>query len=137
MIPKKALTLFLVGGIIYYLTECLVRGYSHYTMFIAGGLIFLLIGVQNQYMRWKWALTSQMLLSCLTITVCELIIGIIVNLLLNMGVWSYAMKPHNFLGQICLMNTVLWFFYSLPAIVLDDYLRYWWFKEEKPRYKIL
>jgi len=133
----KASILFLFGGIFYYMTEIIVRGYSHWTMFIAGGLIFLLIGIENQRIRWEWALTSQMFLSCLTITICEFITGLIVNVWLGLDVWSYADKPYNLLGQICLLNSVLWFFYSLIGILADDYLRYWLFKEEKPHYKIL
>lgn len=133
----KASILFLIGGVFYYMTEIVVRGYSHWTMFLAGGLIFLLIGFENQGIRWEWALTSQMFLSCITITVCEFITGLIVNVWLKMDVWDYSMKPYNLLGQICLLNSVLWFFYSIIGIVVDDYLRYWLFKEEKPHYKIL
>lgn len=133
----KILILFLLGGCVYYLTEILARGYSHWTMFICGGLIFLLIGYENQYIRWEWALTSQMLLGCLTITICEFIVGVILNLGLHMNVWDYSMKPYNLYGQICLINSVMWFFYSLIAIVVDDYLRYKWFGEDKPHYKIL
>ena len=33
---------FLFGGVLYVLIEVLWRGYSHYSMFIAGGLGFLL-----------------------------------------------------------------------------------------------
>ncbi|MEG7531980.1 MAG: hypothetical protein RSF83_11380 [Hungatella sp.] len=28
-------------------------------------------------------------------------------------------------------------FFLLVGIVVDDWLRYWWFGEDKPRYKIL
>lgn len=136
-ILMEYLLMFFIGGLFYYATEVLVRGYSHYTMLIAGGVIFILIGLENQRIRWDWALTSQMFLSCITITVCEFICGLIVNVWLGMNVWDYSMKPYNLLGQICLLNSVLWFFYSIVAIVLDDYLRYWLFGEEKPHYKIL
>lgn len=136
-ILMEYLLMFFIGGLFYYMTEILVRGYSHYTMLIAGGVIFILIGLENQRIRWDWALTSQMFLSCITITVCEFICGLIVNIWLGMNVWDYSMKPYNLLGQICLLNSVLWFFYSIVAIVLDDYLRYWLFGEEKPHYKIL
>ena len=30
----------------------------------------------------------------------------------------------------------IWFYLSLVAIILDDYLRYWMMGEEKPKYKI-
>lgn len=136
-ILMEYLTMFFIGGLFYYATEVIYRGYSHYTMFFAGGLIFILIGLENQKIRWEWALTSQMLVACITITVCELLCGFIVNICIGMNVWDYSMKPYNFAGQICLLNTVLWFFYSLIAILADDYLRYWLFGDEKPKYKIM
>lgn len=129
--------LFLIGGVFYYLTEMVARGYSHWTMFLTGACVFLLIGLENQRFQWKWALTSQMLLACITITICEFVVGVVLNMGFDMNVWDYSHKPYNLYGQICLLNSVLWFFYSIIPIVVDDYLRYWWFGEEKPHYKIL
>ena len=43
--------------------------------------------------------------------------------------------PFNLLGQICLPFAVAWLALAAVAIVLDDYLRYWLFGEEKPRYR--
>ena len=40
----------------------------------------------------------------------------------------------NILGQICLPFTILWFFISILAIVLDDWIRYIMFDEEQPHY---
>ena len=44
--------------------------------------------------------------------------------------------PGNFLGQICPQFTLAWLALSLVGIVLDDYLRYWLFREEKPHYHL-
>ena len=51
-----------------------------------------------------------------------------------MDVWDYSNMPFNILGQICLPFTILWFFISILAIVLDDWIRYIMFDEEKPHY---
>ncbi len=83
------------------------------------------------------AIISQMAISALIITTVELITGVIVNLWLGLNVWDYSKQPYNLLGQICLLYTNIWFFLSLPAILLDDYLRYYLMKEEKPHYKFL
>lgn len=83
------------------------------------------------------SLISQMVLSSLLITALEFITGCIVNLWLGWKVWDYSRLPYNFKGQICLIFSVAWFFLSLAAILLDDYLRYKLFDEEKPYYKIL
>lgn len=69
--------------------------------------------------------------------VVEFITGLVVNIWLGLGVWDYSNMPFNLLGQICLPFAFAWVALSAIAIVLDDYLRYWIFGEEKPRYKLI
>ena len=46
--------LFLIGGALYYVIEILWRGYSHWSMFILGGICFVIMGLLNEYkFRWK------------------------------------------------------------------------------------
>lgn len=66
----------------------------------------------------------------------EFITGCIVNIWLGWNIWDYSSLPFNILGQICLPFAILWIPLILVVIVLDDYLRYWWFDEEKPHYKL-
>ena len=54
----KTLILFLIGGTAYYAVELLYRGYSHPSMFIFGGLCFLLIGFINEWFTWEMPLIS-------------------------------------------------------------------------------
>lgn len=133
----KYLFLWLVGGLIYYSIEMLWRGHSHWTMAVLGGICFVIIGLLNEVFTWNMALISQMVLSALIITVLEFITGLIVNKWLCWGVWDYSQVPYNFMGQICLLFSNLWVLLSLPAIILDDFIRYWYLGEEKPHYKIL
>ena len=56
---------------------------------------------------------------------------------LELEVWDYSNLPFNFMGQICLPFSFAWTLLSGVAIVVDDYLRYLLFGEEKPHYKIL
>lgn len=44
----KPFILFGIGGFLYYAIEILWRGYSHWTMFILGGLCFILVGFINE-----------------------------------------------------------------------------------------
>lgn len=132
----KYMFLFIVGGFCYGLVENICRGYSHISMFIAGGISFILIGLLNQGFSWDMSVISQMVISSLIITIIELVSGIIVNIFLKLNVWDYTKLPYNFLGQICLLYTNIWFFLSLPGILLDDYLRYRLLHEEKPHYRI-
>ncbi len=132
----KYLFLFLVGGITYFFIEILFRGYSHWTMAILGGICFVIIGLLNEISSWDMALISQMFLSAVIITTLEFVIGLIINVWLGWNIWDYINQPYNLMGQICLLFSNLWFLLSLPAIILDDYLRYWVLGEEKPHYKI-
>lgn len=103
-------------------------------MILVGGLAFYFIGCINEYIEWDMPLYKQMLIGAMIITTLEFIAGIIVNIILEWNVWDYSNVPFNILGQICIPFCIIWFFLSLSAIVLDDYLRYWLFGEEKPHY---
>lgn len=133
----KYLFMFILGGFAYGAIENLTRGYSHISMFIAGGLCFILIGLINEVLPWDIAITTQMLISTGIITTIELITGLIVNVWLGLNVWDYSQLPYNYRGQICLLFSVLWFILSFFAILCDDYIRYYFMGEKKPRYKFL
>lgn len=131
----KFITLFLIGGAIYFGIECLWRGWSHWTMFILGGLCFVTIGGLNEFYKWEMPFWKQCLIGAAVITALEFAVGMIVNKWLGWGVWNYSQLPLNICGQICLPFSIIWTALSGVAIVLDDYLRYWLFKEEKPHYQ--
>ena len=133
----KWFVLFSLGGIFYLLIELLWRGHSHWTMFVLGGSCFLTLGLINEFYDYSIPLLLQMFFGSIIITLFEFITGCIVNLYFNMNVWSYADLPYNILGQICLPYMVLWFFLSGGCIIVDDWLRYILFEEEKPRYRIV
>lgn len=133
----KNMILSSIGGILYIITENIWRGYSHWTMFFVGGLCFLLIGTINEILPWDMPLWKQAGIGAVIITSIEFITGCIVNLWLEWNVWDYSGQPGNLMGQICILYTLIWFVVSLAAIVADDWLRYWIFKEERPRYKYI
>ena len=135
LIPKVVL-LFVFGGLMYMGVEILFRGYTHFSMFFVGGLCFVLVGGINEKLPWNMAFVSQMMIASLLVTAVEFIAGVILNLLLGLGVWDYSSLPYNFLGQISLIFSVGWFFLSAIGILLDDWLRYLIYGEERPHYKI-
>ena len=61
----------------------------------------------------------------------------IVNLAFGWNVWNYSGLPGNLLGQICPQYFVLWLPVALVGIVLDDWIRYWKFGEERPHYRLI
>lgn len=132
----QAIVLAGIGGTLYMFLETLWRGYTHWLMFFVGGLCFLCVGAINEIVPWEMPLYEQMGIGALVITTIEFVSGCVFNLLLGMNIWDYSNLPFNVLGQICLPFTILWFFLSLVAIVLDDYLRWKLFDEEKPEYRL-
>ena len=127
-------TLFSIFGVSYVLIELIYRGYSHWSMFILGGLCGICIGMLNECIPWEMPLWLQAGIGAVIITVLEFICRCIVNLALGWNVWDYSNTPLNILGQVCLPFAIIWFVIAHFGIVLDDYLRYWLFKEEKPHY---
>lgn len=131
----KEIILFIIGGIIYFNIEVLARGFSHWSMFIVGGLCFIIIGLLNEIYSWELLFQWQCLIGCGVITIMEFISGCIVNLLLHWNVWDYSDRPANLLGQICLHHSIFyWIPLSAIAIVLDDYIRHILFNEQLPKY---
>lgn len=133
---RKYLFLLVIGGNLYYILEVIWRGYSHFSMFLLGGLCFILIGLINEsHATSNLPLIMQQAIATIIITLLEFVFGLIFNIYLGLGIWDYSSLRFNYMGQICLTFSILWFFLSLPAIMLDDYLRYWIFDEEKPKYR--
>lgn len=132
----KALVLLCIGGLIYICCELIFRGYSHWTMFLVGGICFLCIGAINELIPWEMPIWQQAIIGAVIVTVIEFISGCILNIWLRWDIWDYSDMPFNILGQICLPFTAIWCVLAIVAIILDDYLRYWLFSEEKPHYKL-
>lgn len=117
---KKAV-LFYVGGTAYLTMEFLWRGRSDGSMFLLGGLCFLLLGRGVARLRLPLALRT--VLGAGVITALELITGLLVNR--NFTVWDYRALPLNFRGQICVNFSLLWIPVSLAAMFL-----YSWAEEQ-------
>ncbi len=91
-----------------------------------------LIGLINEIFSWDIAFLSQMVISSVIITVVEFIFGLVVNIWMGLNVWDYSNQPYNIMGQTCILFSIIWFFLSPLAILLDDYLRYYLLGEGKP-----
>lgn len=134
---SKALVLFLIGAVLYAAIEILWRGHTHWTMAVLGGLLFLLLGGLNNWLPWEMPLLWQIIIGTAIVTAAEFAAGCILNLWLDLGIWDYSNLPGNILGQICPQFTLAWAGLSLIAIVLDDYIRYWLWGDERPYYKFI
>lgn len=133
----KHAALALAGGCLYYGVELLWRGHSHWTMAVLGGVCFVLIGGLNNWLPWDMSLLAQGAAGAVIVTGAELAAGCVLNLWLGLGIWDYSDLPFNLWGQICLPFSLAWILLAIVAVVLDDWLRYWWFGEERPHYKLI
>lgn len=133
----KYLFLFAIGGLLYNYVELIYRGWTHWTMFFLGGICFICLGLINEIIPWEMALWKQALIGACIITALEFLTGCIVNLGLGWAVWDYSNMHGNILGQICPQFFILWIPISLVGIVLDDWIRYLKYDEERPHYKLI
>lgn len=115
---KEYLFCFMFGAVAYGLTEILFRGYTHWTMLLAGGTVMTLFCLINK------TESMNIFLKCfvgsLVITSIELAFGLVVNIRMGWNVWDYSDKPLNILGQICPYFSIGWFFISILGFTFCD-----------------
>lgn len=101
--------LFCTGGASYMILELIWRGRSHGSMFLAGGICFLLLGRLT-----KLPLPLKAVTGAAMITAVELGIGLLFNR--SYQVWDYRQMPFSLFGQICLPFSLLWIPVGLGAM---------------------
>lgn len=126
-----------IGGSIYYSFELLFRGFSHWTMYLLGGICFLFMYVQGKILYWRESMAKMIFKCTVFIASTEFITGIIVNKFFKWNVWDYSDQPFNLFGQICVPFTIIFSGLSAIGIILSGYIGYWFFGEEKPHFHIL
>ncbi len=136
---EKEIILFLIGGTLYNLIEFIWKsirgGTMHWTMFLLGGVSFLLVGLINEWIPWEMGFIWQALIGGGIVTGLEFCFGLVLNVWLGLEVWDYSHIPFNLMGQICLPFSLAWCGLAAVGIVLDDYIRYWFMGEDEPRYR--
>ncbi len=111
---------FTVGGFVYIMIEILFRGYSHWTMYIVGGLAVLglyFISGMNESLWKKWLMGTAVILAI------EFVAGVIINIMLGWSVWDYSTHRFNLYGQICLPFALFWFGLCIPANSICCFVR--------------
>ena len=134
---SEYLFLWTFGGCLYYSFEVIFRGFSHWSMFILGGICFVFFTIQGKMVHWQDALWRQLLRCIVFVTSMEFITGIIVNKWLGLAVWDYSDQPFQLFGQICLPFMVIFSGLCVLGILLSGYLTYWLYGDEKPHYHVL
>ena len=129
--------LWVIGGCFYYAFEMIFRGFSHWTMFVLGGICMAFFAFQGRAVHWREPLWKQVIRCTVFVTACEFITGMIVNKWLHLAVWDYSNQPFQLFGQICLPFAIIFSALCATGIIFSGYLLYWFFDEEKPRYRVL
>ena len=111
--------LFCIGALGYGGIEVAVRGYTHWTMLLAGG--GCLLGLYRISLAMAGA---PFLLRCAAgaalITGVELVTGLICNRCLGWAVWDYSDQWGTLWGQICPQFTFYWFLLSMLMLYLFE-----------------
>lgn len=115
---KRCYLIFIIGAFGYCFLEILWRGYTHPSMGIAGGLCLIGIYYINKLNCSRFI---RAFLSTLLISFTEFIFGVVLNIILHLNIWNYSSIPLNFMGQICLPFSLLWFILSYCIILFLDY----------------
>lgn len=124
----KSLTLFTIGGLLYGIIEIAWRGHTHISMFVVGGLCFVLIGLLDEIQK-PISVLGQLPIAAFLVTAIEFTSGVIVNLIMGLQVWDYSNLPLNIWGQVCLPFSLIWLVLAFPAIIIEDSLRVMLFNE--------
>ncbi len=118
---KNYAAVFTVGAVGYSAIELLWRGHTHWSMSVAGGICFSLItAIERKFPSIRYL--YKCIMGSLAITSVELAFGVVFNMMLQKNVWDYSGIKYNFLGQICLLYTVLWGFLTALALPLSKKL---------------
>lgn len=129
------LLLFFIGGSAYYYTEVLLRGWSHWSMFVLGGMCFCFFSLQKKAYWWNQNIVCQ-LARCIVFLLCgEFITGCMVNLWKGWDVWDYSEVPLNIYGQICFPMALVFVILCYLGLMVDDWIQVYAFGLDKDKIK--
>ncbi|CUX50402.1 putative ABC transporter permease [Clostridium sp. C105KSO13] len=134
---SEYLFLWTLGGTIYYAFEMAFRGFSHWSMFVLGGVCMVFFAQQGLWVKWKDPLWLQVVRCAVFVTSAEFITGIIVNKWLKWNVWDYSDQIFHLFGQICVPFIILFSGLCALGILLTGYLLHWLYGEAKPQFHVL
>lgn len=100
----ERLCLFALGGAGYCGVELAWRGFTHWTMFAAGGLALCLLA----FLEVRLPLPAGAALGALGVTGLELAAGLFCRGVLHTAVWDYSAQWGDLYGLVCPKFSLLW-----------------------------
>lgn len=138
----KTLTLMLVFGCVYLVSEVSfsaimahswsLKGHTSLWMGLVGGGLGLLLRYIHDNALPNINYKLSVLIGGLSITVMELVAGLILNKWLGFNIWDYSKDPANFMGLICLPMSILWLVITPAAYWLSDVIDHYLLHTVKP-----
>ena len=133
----KYCVIFVVGAVVYMTIEILYRGYTHWSMGILGGIALILVGIIDELTTEDLPLLVQAPIASIIITLLEYYAGCILNIKLGMDIWDYSDLPLNVDGQICIYFSLAWMVLGMVAVVIDNFIRHYFFGEPMEDIKLI
>ena len=132
------IVIFVICGCIYFVLECIFRGYSSYEMIICAGIISVIAGSLNNIFTYEMLLQTQLFIGTIVATICEGLTGIaLIAIYGENTVWDYSeLWGTFFYGQCNIFFCMLWFVLVFVAILIADSIDYYIFDGERPYYKL-
>lgn len=135
---KKSLAeyvfLFWFGGSVYIEIELLYRSYTHWSMFVLAGFVYITVGWMNEHIfDWYDDMIKQVGVATIYATACEYACGLILRHF-GLVVWDYSNMPLNISGLICVPFMGVWAVLMIVAIVADELIKYYFFSGLRPHY---
>lgn len=120
--------LFVFYGVVYFLIECIYKQkITSPWMFLFGAVAGIFIGEINEVFSYETDLFDQGVIGSIFITLLELFGGMVINR--DLSIWNYS-NLTDFHGLICVEFSLLWILVSMIAVIIDDAIRYYIFKED-------
>lgn len=120
---KNFIIVFLIGGISYGYLELAFRGFTHWSMVMAAGLVFTSVYILGETLLSLPVFLAAFIIS-LIIIFYEYYYGLLLNLFFKWGIWDYSDLYLNLNGQICIAFFVIWYILSLFFICLIHLLNF-------------
>jgi len=103
-----------------------LKGYSSIYMFLIGGMMGIVFDLYYKiplfhHLYWLWLFC---IIGGVSITIIELLSGLLLNKVLKLNIWSYKDFKFNFMGQIELYHSLGWLALSIIIFFIISGFRF-------------
>ena len=123
---------------LYYTFEILFRGFSHWSMYVLGGICFVFFYIQGESMGWQEPVWKQTLRCTVFVTAGNSLQESSNKWLHYKGVWDYSQMPlQQVFGQICVPFMIIFSGLSVLLNFFSVAILHFIFTKKLPSYHIL